>query len=204
MPCSGVPPFVPVRFVVVRSLLPQVYLYGSHVPLPENKRLSSFLMVHTKKRACAPLRGYRNRPDGGRSQQWKPRLPVIRDHYHCSGFATLCVGALRLSFVMAGSRNRNTHSLNLACGSRLGRVHQRPLYRRCGIVSKMAAPCLCPGPRPVFIVRTYQSPSSPYQNLPILPISGRNTVALIVRALPSLVGLGCPRLCCLRSTPTLA
>ena len=92
MPCSGVPPlFVPVRFVVVRSLLPKVHLYGSHAPLPENKRLSSFLMVHTEKRACAPLRGYRNRPDGGRSQQWEPRLPVIRDHYHCSGFATLHV-----------------------------------------------------------------------------------------------------------------
>ena len=64
MPCSVVPPFVPVRFVVVRSLLPKVHLYGSHAPLPENKRLSPFLMVHTEKRACAPFRGYRNRPDG--------------------------------------------------------------------------------------------------------------------------------------------
>ena len=91
MPCSGVPSFVPVRCFVVRSLLPKVHLYGSHAPLPENKRLSSFLMVHTEKRACASLRGYRNRPDGGRSPQWEPRLPVIRDHYHCSGFATLHV-----------------------------------------------------------------------------------------------------------------
>ena len=59
------------RFVV-RSFLPKVHLYGSHASLPENKRHSSFLVVHTEKRTCTPLRGYRNRSDGGRSQQWEP------------------------------------------------------------------------------------------------------------------------------------
>ena len=72
MPCSGVPPFEPVKVVVVRSFLPKVHLYGSHAPLPENKRHSSFLVVHTEKRTCTPLRGHRNRPDGGHSQQREP------------------------------------------------------------------------------------------------------------------------------------
>ena len=195
MPCSGVPPFVPVRFVVVRSFLPKVHLYGSHAPLPENKRHSSFLVVHTEKHTCTPPSRLPE-PTG----RW-PR-PAVGTMIAChQGPLPLlwlcnlaCVGALRLSFVVAGNRNRNTHSLNLACGSRLGRVHQRPLYRRSGIVSKMAAPCLRPGPRLVSIIRTYRSPSSPYRNLPILPISGRNTVPLIVRALPPLVGLDRPRL----------
>ena len=83
--------------------------------------------------------------------------------------------------MMVRNRNRNTRSQNPACGSRLGRVHQRPLKRWCGIVSKMAKPCLRHGLRLVAIVRMRHSL--------YLPLSGRNTVALIVHALPLLVEL---------------
>ena len=152
MPCIGVPPFVPVRFVVVCSFLPKVHLYGSHAPLPENKRHFSF---HEGAYGKTCLRPASRLPEpAGRWPQ--PAVgTTIACHQGPLPLLWLCnlarVGALRLLFVVAGNRNRNTHSLNLTGGSCLGRVHQRSLYSLCDIVSKMAAPCVRLGPRPVSL-----------------------------------------------------
>ena len=196
MPCSGVPPCVPVRPGLLSCIhsclkststarIPHCRKTNDTLPfwwcIRENVPAPPFAATGTDRTVAAASSGNHDLLSSGTTTTALALQP-----YMCwCTTATIC----------GGGRQKKKH------------VFAEPDMclmswpsTSSGTVSKMATPCLRHGHHLVSIVRTYRSPSSPYRSLPILPISGRNTVALIVHALPPPVELDRPRLCCLRST----
>ena len=153
MPYSRVPPCVQVRPGLSSCFHSRAYPTGG-----KQTPLFPFGGAYGKTYLCPPSR--LPEPTG----RWPQ--PAVRTRTACHQgplpllwLCNFAYGvALRRLFVVVGNRNRNTRSLNLACGSWLGRVHKRPLYQRCGAVRKMAKRCLRHGLRLVSIVRTCRSP----------------------------------------------
>ena len=129
MPCSGVPPCVPVRpgssSCVHSCLNPPLRLAcptaGKQTTLFLSGGAYGKTYLHPPSRLPEPTGRWPQPAVGTMTACHQEPLPLL---WLCN---LACVGALRRTFVVAGNRNRNTHSMNLACGSRHGRVHQRPL-----------------------------------------------------------------------------